>query len=83
MISKDDKIEIINSKISILEGVIYNLDIELAAESAKSNPNNEHIQNVLSEKNDNLMALNAINQLLDIEVSEWYNMKGGTKWQLN
>jgi hypothetical protein len=70
MISKDDKIEIINSKISILEGVIYNLDIELAAESAKSNPNNEHIQNVLSEKNDNLMALNAINQLLDIEVSE-------------
>jgi hypothetical protein len=70
MISKDDKIEIINSKISILEGVIYNLDIELAAESAKSNPNNEHIQNVLSEKNDNLMALNAINELLDIEVSE-------------
>ena len=70
MISKEDKIEIINSKISILEGVIYNLDIELASESAKSNPNNEHIQNVLSEKNDNLMALNAINQLLDIEVSE-------------
>jgi len=70
MISKDDKIQIINSKISILEGVIYNLDIELAAESAKSNPNNEHIQNVLSEKNDNLMALDAINQLLDIEVSE-------------
>jgi hypothetical protein len=70
MISKEDKIQIINSKISILEGVIYNLDIELAAESAKSNPNNEHIQNVLSEKNDNLMALNAINQLLDIEVSE-------------
>jgi|LauGreDrversion4_2_1035121.scaffolds.fasta_scaffold84903_2 hypothetical protein len=70
MISKDDKIQIINSKISILEGVIYNLDIELAAESAKSNPNNEHIQNVLSEKNDNLLALNAINQLLDIEVSE-------------
>jgi hypothetical protein len=70
MISKEDKIQIINSKISILEGVIYNLDIELAAESAKSNPNNEHIQNVLSEKNDNLMALNAINQILDIEVSE-------------
>ena len=70
MISKDDKIQIINSKISIIEGVIYNLDIELAAESAKSNPNDEHIQNVLSEKNDNLMALNAINQLLDIEVSE-------------
>jgi hypothetical protein len=70
MISKDDKIQIINSKISILEGVIYNLDIELAAESAKSNPDNQHIQNVLSEKNDNLMALNAINELLDIEVSE-------------
>lgn len=70
MISKEDKIQIINSKISILEGVIYNLDIELAAESAKSNPNNEHIQNVLSEKNDNLMALNAINQILDIAVSE-------------
>jgi hypothetical protein len=70
MITKDDKIQIVNNKISILEGVIYNLDIEMAAESAKSNPNNEHIENLLSEKNDNLLALNAINEILDILVLE-------------
>jgi hypothetical protein len=69
MLNKQQKIEIIKSRISILEGVLYNLDLALIEEAAKTNPVAEYLNELNNEKSENNLALTAMNNELNIVLS--------------
>jgi hypothetical protein len=70
MITKEQKIEIVKSKINIIEGVIYNLDLSILEEESKAQPNSEYIDRISFEKNENLLALAAMNNKLNLVLAE-------------
>jgi hypothetical protein len=70
MLTKDQKKEIIESRINIIEGLIFNLDLAHVEEQAKSQPDMQHLNNIEIEKSDNLSALEAINNKLEVVLSE-------------
>lgn len=70
MLSKEQKKYMVESKINIIEGVIFNLDLSTLEEQAKSQPNLEHLNNIAIEKGDNLAALEAMTNKLEEVLSE-------------
>ena len=70
MITKEQKLEMIRSKINIIEGVIYNLDLSIAEEESKSQPNLEYLDQISFEKSENLLALAAMNNKLNLVLAE-------------
>jgi len=70
MLSKEQKLDIVRSRINIIEGVLYNLDLAIIEEQAKSQPSTEYINEFNTQKNDNLLALEAMNDQLDLVLAE-------------
>ena len=70
MLTKEQKKYMVESKINIIEGVIFNLDLSTLEEQAKSQPNLDHLNNIAIEKSDNLAALEAMVDKLQQVLSE-------------
>jgi hypothetical protein len=70
MITKEQKVEIVKSKINIIEGVIYNLDLSILEEESKTQPNLEYLDQLVLEKSENDLALAAINNKLNLVLAE-------------
>jgi hypothetical protein len=70
MLNKEQKIQIIESRISILDGVLYNLDLAIIEEQAKAQPNSDYISQLTLEKSESLLSLAAMNDKLDLVLSE-------------
>lgn len=70
MLSKEQKRYMVESRIIIIEGVIFNLDLSTLEEEAKSQPNQEHLSNIAIEKSDNLAVLEALSNKLEEVLSE-------------
>jgi hypothetical protein len=70
MITKEQKIEIVKSKINIIEGVLYNLDLSIIEEESKAQPNSDYLNQINFEKSENLLALAAMNNKLSLVLAE-------------
>jgi hypothetical protein len=70
MITKEQKIEIVKSRINIIEGVLYNLDLSIIEEESKTQPNSEYISQLSFEKSENLLSLAAMNNKLNLVLAE-------------
>jgi hypothetical protein len=70
MLTKEQKAYMVESKINILEGLLFNLDLSTVEEQAKSQPNLDHLSNIAIEKSENLLALEAMNNKLEEVLSE-------------
>ena len=70
MITKEQKLEMIRSKINIIEGVIYNLDLSVIEEESKTQPNAEYLNQLALEKSENVLALAAMNNKLNLVLAE-------------
>ena len=65
MLTKNQKIDIINSRVNVLESDIYNLDLALLEEESKSEPFQEQIDQINIQKSDSQAALIAITNKLN------------------
>jgi hypothetical protein len=70
MITKEQKLEIVRSKINIIEGVIYNLDLSVIEEESKTQPNADYLNQLALEKSENVLALAAMNNQLSLVLAE-------------
>ena len=70
MITKEQKLEIVRSKINIIEGVIYNLDLSVIEEESKTQPNADYLNQLALEKRENVLALAAMNNQLSLVLAE-------------
>lgn len=70
MLKKEQKLDIIGNRIIIIEGTIYNLELAIQEEEAKSIPSESYIQELNFLKSENLMSLEAMNNQLDIVSAE-------------
>jgi len=70
MLKKEQKLDIIENRIIIIEGTIYNLELGIQEEEAKSSPSESYIQELNFLKSENLMSLEAMNNQLDIVSAE-------------
>jgi hypothetical protein len=70
MLTKEQKAYMVESKINILEGLLFNLELSTLEEQSKSQPNLEHLSNISLEKSENLLALEAMNNKLEEVLSE-------------
>lgn len=70
MLSKEAKIDIINSRIAVIEGTIYHLDLGIVEEQSKVAPSNEYINELNRERSENILALAAINGVLNTVSAE-------------
>lgn len=70
MLTKDQKLEIVRSRINILEGYIYNLDLSIIEEESKSQPIQIVMDDLNAQKADYILALEAMTNKLDILLAE-------------
>lgn len=70
MLTKDQKLEIVRSRINILEGYIYNIDLSIVEEESKSQPIQIVLDELNTQKADHLLALEAITNKLNILLAE-------------
>jgi hypothetical protein len=70
MLSKESKIEIIESRINIIEGVLYNLGLAIFEEESKSQPATDYLNELNREKNENTLSLLAMTNKLQVVLSE-------------
>ena len=70
MLNKEQKIDIINSRILVIEGSIYHLDLGVLEEESKSTPSIEYINELNRQKSESLLSLAAINSTLQAVLSE-------------
>lgn len=70
MLTKDQKLEIVRSRINILEGYVYNLDLAIIEEESKSEPMQVVLDELNAQRTDHLMALEAITNKLNILLAE-------------
>ena len=70
MLSKESKIEIIESRINIIEGVLYNLDLAILEEESKLQPATDYLNELNREKNENILGLSAMTNRLEMVLSE-------------
>lgn len=70
MLTKDQKLEIVKSRINILEGYIYNLDLSIIEEESKSQPIQIVMDDLNAQKSDYILALEAMTNKLDILLAE-------------
>lgn len=70
MLSKESKVEIIESRINIIEGVLYNIDLAIFEEESKSQPVADYLNELNREKSENILALLAMTNKLEMVLSE-------------
>ena len=70
MLSKDQRLDIVNSRINILEGYIYNLELAILEEESKSQPIQLVIDELNTQKSDFALALEALSEKLSILLAE-------------
>lgn len=70
MLTKDQKLDILRSRVNVIEGVLYNLELSVIEEESKSQPSQQHLSELEILRSDNLLALDAINSRLEIVLSE-------------
>lgn len=64
MLDKEQKEKIIRSRISIVEGVLYNIDLEIESEQVKSSPNMDFIEILVYQRNEETLSLAMLNEKL-------------------
>jgi hypothetical protein len=70
MLSKEQKIDIVQSRIAVIEGSIYHLDLGIVEESSKINPSDELIDELNRQKSEILLSLAAIENELSSVLSQ-------------
>jgi hypothetical protein len=65
MLTKDQKIEVVRARISVLETSIYNIETLLLEEQAKSQPIQIVIDELNSQKSEETLSLAAVNGRLE------------------
>jgi hypothetical protein len=70
MLTKEQKIDIIESRIIVIEGSIYHLDLGIIEEQAKTQPSDELINELGRQKSETLLSLAAMTNRLNIVLSE-------------
>jgi hypothetical protein len=65
MLTKDQKIEVVRARISVLETSIYNIETLLLEEQAKSQPIQIVIDELNSQKSEETLSLAAVNSRLE------------------
>jgi len=65
MLTKDQKIEIVRARVSVLEASIYNIETLLLEEQAKSQPIQIVIDELNSQKSEETLSLAAVNGRLE------------------
>ena len=65
MLTKDQKIEVVRARISVLETSIYNIETLLLEENAKSQPIQIVIDELNSQKSEETLSLAAVNGRLE------------------
>jgi hypothetical protein len=70
MLTKEQKIDIIESRIIVIEGSIYHLDLGIIEEQAKMQPSDELINELGRQKSETLLSLAAMTNKLNIVLSE-------------
>lgn len=65
MLTKDQKIEVVKARISVLETSIYNIETLLVEEHAKSQPIQIVIDELNSQKSEETLSLAAVNNRLE------------------
>jgi|LauGreDrversion4_2_1035121.scaffolds.fasta_scaffold267437_2 hypothetical protein len=65
MLTKDQKIEVVRNRVNILETSIYNIEMLLIEENAKSQPIQIVIDELNSQKSEELLSLEAVSNKLE------------------
>ena len=65
MLTKDQKIEVVKARINVLETSIYNVEMLLIEEQAKSQPIQIVIDELISQKSEDTLSLGAMNSKLE------------------
>lgn len=60
MLNDEQKLEIVNSRILVIDGIIYHLDLGIIEEQAKAVPAIDLINDLNNQRNESLLALSAL-----------------------
>ena len=70
MLNKDQKVDILNSRINVIESYIYNVEISILEEESKDQPIQIVIDELNIQKSDHNLALLAVKSRLEAVLLE-------------
>ena len=65
MLTNEQKLEIVNSRILVVDGTIYHLDLGIIEEQAKAVPAIDLIDDLNNQRNESLLSLSALEAIKD------------------
>lgn len=63
MLNNEQKLEIVNSRMLVINGTMYHLELGIIEEQAKIEPSTDLINHLNAEKNESLLALSALESI--------------------
>jgi hypothetical protein len=65
MLTKEQKIEIVRSRVAVIESSIYNIELSILQEESKSQPVQIIMDELNSQRSEELLSLAAVSALLE------------------